>query len=127
MQTVLTGKQYFEWEYADLCELDGEVIETDASVRGFEQEPVTSSLRNLVLRCMAIDPGKRPILRDLVGACEFVVYNWPATYFEDLPDGQAIYETDAVIRSYIQALVLDADYEVQQNRLRHGRRSSFVL
>lgn len=125
MQLVVTGSQYYPGENLDLCEIDGKEIETDADVERWHNEPVTEDLRDLVFRCMALDPEQRPTLRELVDACEVAVYDWPANFFEDLPDGQVIYETDAVIKHYIQALVLDAEHEVEQDRIRRGRRNSF--
>ena len=64
MQLVVTGSQYYPGENLDLCEIDGKEIETDADVERWHNEPVTEDLRDLVFRCMALDPEQRPTLRE---------------------------------------------------------------
>ena len=76
---------------------------------------------------MATDPDYRPAPRELLTMCENAVQNWSPADFELLPNGAAIYETDAVIQQYIQSLVLNADYDRQQDRLRQGRRRTFIF
>ncbi|KAK7757329.1 RNA-splicing factor [Diatrype stigma] len=93
-----------------------------------DEAPITRAMRDLICRCMADNPNVRPNLEFALAVCRDAVLNMGERDYDELHfhDDAQIHETDAFLRHFINRLVLDAEVNAEQERLRHGRRATAI-